>query len=78
MHQFQDASVFNLLSHSVQQTLMMNPIEESGQVDIDRPDVSVFQVPLCLSNGGRRTPVGTKAVAAVMKRWFEQRLQDLE
>jgi hypothetical protein len=41
MHELQDSPVFDLLGHPIQQSLMVDPVKELGQVNVDRPGVSV-------------------------------------
>ena len=78
MHQLQDSTIWNPLSQSVQQALMVHAVEELRQVDIDRDAESLGQVLLRLVDGGLSTSAWTKTMTARVKCRLEDGLQHLE
>lgn len=78
MHQLQGTAIFDLLGHPVQQSLMVDPVEEFGEVDVDRPDVSLSEMLLGFGAGRGCTTAWPEPVAAGVERGLKQRLQRLE
>jgi len=52
---------------------MVNTIEELRKINIDRDRVTVFEILLCLGNGGLGAAMMPEPVTAVMKRRFKHR-----
>jgi hypothetical protein len=77
-HQSDHPAVRHPLTDTVEQALVMDSIEELGQIEIhDRP-VAGFEVLLCLGDGRHRTAPRPEPVTAGVEGRLEHRLQHLE
>jgi hypothetical protein len=74
MNQSEDTLISDPSAQSIQQSLVMDSVEELRHVDVDRPSVAFLKVSARLRYGGARSSAWTETVAAVMKVRFEQRL----
>src|SRR5271170_354254 len=61
-----------------QQALMMNSVEEFGQVQINHRSIAVLEISRCFGDGGMSAALGAEAVTAGVEGRLEDRLQDLE
>src|SRR5271170_633536 len=61
-----------------QQSLMMNSVEEFGQVQINHRSIAVLQIFRCFGNGGMSAASGAETVTAGVESGLEDRLQYLE
>ncbi len=77
VNQLKDTAVRRPLSQPVQQTLMVNTVEELRQVEVDERGVAFFDERFGLGHSGMSTPFWTEAMAAGMKVRFKQRCQYL-
>ena len=70
-------SVADPSGHAGHQGIVLNPVEEPVEIDIDDPGLPVFD---CLPGGLHRlvgTPSRPEAEAPIRERWLEERTQDL-
>src|SRR5271167_1504787 len=61
-----------------QQALMMNSVEEFGQVQINHRSIPVLQISCRFGDGGMSAALGAEPVTAGVEGRLEDRLQDLE
>jgi hypothetical protein len=58
--------------------VVVDPIKEPLQIDIDHDTVTILNVLLCCKHGSTRTTARTKSVAVLAKSGIDQRLQHLQ
>src|SRR5277367_4342560 len=77
-----DQGEYPLVRHAFrepgQQALMVNSVEEFGQVQINQRSIAVLEISRCFSDGGMSAALGAEAVTAGVEGRLEDRLQDLE
>src|SRR5271156_4954318 len=75
-NQGDDPWVLHAFRDPGQQALMMNSVEELGQVEINHCLIAVLQISRCFGDGGMSAASGAEPVTAGMKGRLEDRLHD--
>ena len=77
-HQRDHPTIHHPLTNAAEEALMMDSIEELGQIEIHNRLVAGLKVLFRLGDGRVRTALGTEPVAAGVEGRLEHRLQNLE